>query len=212
MENKFHQTLGHIPNSSGEVFGKEVYTDEYGFRQMNIPATYDESWLFLGDSVILGVGIDTEQIFPQLIQNKFQHIEIWNTAVVGYWCTASAFNIGVRFKKTESRIISGCPKGFTNHGDNGGSSPVTSAQSVALLSLRRPRSIRTMLTSRQGASMTRRSSNPRTRTGLRRRFLGATSVTTLPASRGVPSSTSSNGRVERMCSTSRYLPSPALGE
>ena len=70
VENKFHQTLGHIPNSSGEVFGKEVFTDEYGFRQMNIPATYDESWLFLGDSVILGVGIDTEQIFPQLIHGK----------------------------------------------------------------------------------------------------------------------------------------------
>ena len=84
VENRFAQTMALIPNSSGEVFGKEVYTDEYGFRKMNIPATYDKSWLFLGDSVTFGVGINTEQIFPQLLQNEFQYVKIWNTAVVGY--------------------------------------------------------------------------------------------------------------------------------
>jgi lysophospholipase L1-like esterase len=84
MENKFHQTMGLIPNASGEIFGKEIHTDEYGFRQMNTPAKYRKSWLFLGDSVTFGAGIDTDQIFPQLIQNEFQDTKIWNTAVVGY--------------------------------------------------------------------------------------------------------------------------------
>ena len=84
MENKFDQTMGLIPNSSGEFFGNEIYTDEYGFRQMNTPTNYDKSWLFLGDSVTFGVGIETDRIFPQLIQNEFQRTKIWNTAVVGY--------------------------------------------------------------------------------------------------------------------------------
>ena len=84
VENRFHQTMGLVPNSSGEIFGKEIYTDEYGFRRMNTPAKYHKSWLFLGDSVAFGAGIDTDQIFPQLIQNEFQDTKIWNTAIVGY--------------------------------------------------------------------------------------------------------------------------------
>jgi hypothetical protein len=84
VENRFHQTMGLMPNSSGEIFGKEIHTDEYGFRQMNTPTKYHKSWLFLGDSVAFGAGIDTDQIFPQLIQNEFQDTKIWNTAVVGY--------------------------------------------------------------------------------------------------------------------------------
>ena len=84
MENKFNQTMGLIPNSSGKFFGNEIYTDEYGFRQMNTPANYDKSWLFLGDSVTFGVGIEADRIFPQLIQNEFQRTKIWNTAAVGY--------------------------------------------------------------------------------------------------------------------------------
>ena len=84
LENRFGQTMGFVPNSSGEIFGKEIHTDEYGFRQMNTPAKYHKSWLFLGDSVTFGPGIDTDQIFPQLIQNAFQDTKIWNTAVVGY--------------------------------------------------------------------------------------------------------------------------------
>ncbi len=84
VENRFKKTMGLMPNSSGEFFGKEIFTDEHGFRQMNAPSNYDESWLFLGDSVTFGVSVDPDQIFPQLIQNEFQRTKIWNTAVVGY--------------------------------------------------------------------------------------------------------------------------------
>jgi len=84
VEDRFNETMGLVPNSLGEMFGKEIYTDEYGFRQMNSPTNYDKSWLFLGDSVTFGVGVDTAQTFPQLIQNEFQRVKIWNTAVVGY--------------------------------------------------------------------------------------------------------------------------------
>lgn len=84
VENRFNQTMGLVPNASGEVFGKEIRIDEYGFRKMNTPTNYDKSWLFLGDSVTFGVGIEAEQIFPQLIQNVFQSRKILNTAVMGY--------------------------------------------------------------------------------------------------------------------------------
>lgn len=34
-------------------------------------------------------------------------------------CTGSAFNIGVRFNRTEFQIVSGSPKGFTKRGESG---------------------------------------------------------------------------------------------
>lgn len=84
VENKFHKSMGLRENSSGKFFGKEIKTDEFGFRQMNTPLKYDKSWLILGDSVTFGVAIEKDLIFPQLIQNTFQNKRIWNTAVVGY--------------------------------------------------------------------------------------------------------------------------------
>ena len=84
VENKFHKTMGLKPNATGEFFGKEISTDDFGFRKMKIPQNFNESWLFLGDSVTFGVGVDTDKIFPQLIQNRFQTIRILNTALVGY--------------------------------------------------------------------------------------------------------------------------------
>ena len=84
VENKFRQSMGLLPNASGVFFGKRIETDAHGFRQMNIPQAYQKSWLFLGDSVTFGVAVDGDKIFAQLIQNAFQDIRIWNTAVVGY--------------------------------------------------------------------------------------------------------------------------------
>ena len=83
-ENRFHKTMGLVPNSSGEFFGKIIHTDKYGFRQMNAPVNYDKSWLFLGDSVTFGLGVNSDRIFPQLIQDKFRDTRIWNSAVPGY--------------------------------------------------------------------------------------------------------------------------------
>lgn len=84
VENKFQQTMGLVPNASGEFFGKRIRTDAYGFRQLQTPHEYQKSWLFLGDSVTFGVAVSDDMVFSQLIQNEFQHIRIWNTAVVGY--------------------------------------------------------------------------------------------------------------------------------
>lgn len=45
VENKFGKMVGSAPKSSGEIFGKQIYTDEYGFSQMETPVTHDTSRL-----------------------------------------------------------------------------------------------------------------------------------------------------------------------
>lgn len=43
QEKKFHNSMGYLNNSQGEIFGKMSYTDELGFRKMESPSDYDKS-------------------------------------------------------------------------------------------------------------------------------------------------------------------------
>lgn len=73
-------------NIAGRVFGKKVYTDQYGYR---VPITnykyplLKKSILILGDSVSFGVGVDEEYSFIGLIRSK-KNINIFNSSVPGY--------------------------------------------------------------------------------------------------------------------------------
>lgn len=83
-ERAFGETYGWRPGATGTSFGKRVTIDSYGFRRINAPESYEESWLILGDSVTFGVGVETEETFAQLLQNDLPTTRIWNTAVIGY--------------------------------------------------------------------------------------------------------------------------------
>ena len=83
-ENAFGRTYGWEPNASGVCFGKRVYIDEHGFRQLSSPQSYQDSWLLLGDSVTFGVGVETKDTFAQLLQDEHPEARVWNTAVIGY--------------------------------------------------------------------------------------------------------------------------------
>lgn len=80
----FGTAHGWVPNASGLCFGKQVEIDEHGFRKQNSPQEYDSSWLILGDSVTFGVGVDGDDTYIQLLQNKLQRVRLWNTSVIGY--------------------------------------------------------------------------------------------------------------------------------
>ena len=83
-EKAFNETYGWKPNSSGVSFGMRVYIDEFGFRKMYSPENYKDSWLILGDSVTFGVGVETKDIYAQLLQDDLPETRVWNTAVIGY--------------------------------------------------------------------------------------------------------------------------------
>ena len=77
-------SVGWKPNAKGTSFGEIILIDSDGFRKMNSPRQFHESWLILGDSVTFGVGVKTEETFVQLLQDKLPSKKLWNTAVVGY--------------------------------------------------------------------------------------------------------------------------------
>lgn len=83
-ERAFGESVGWRPNATGMSFGVKVEIDDSGFRRMPGPATFDTSWLFLGDSTVFGVGIDIDQTFAARLQGRHRSVKIWNSAVVGY--------------------------------------------------------------------------------------------------------------------------------
>lgn len=83
-ENAFGTTAGLKANASGISFGAMITTDEFGYRKINSPEKYDLSWLILGDSVTLGVGVEAEDTFVALMQKERPTIKLWNTAVMSY--------------------------------------------------------------------------------------------------------------------------------
>lgn len=80
----FGNSVGWKTNGRGVSFGKIVTIDSDGFRKMDSPSQYNESWVILGDSVAFGVGVDTNKTFAQMLQDRYDKVKLWNTSVVGY--------------------------------------------------------------------------------------------------------------------------------
>jgi hypothetical protein len=83
---KYGRTYGYKALASGEELGALVMTDEHGFRtsarsrQHNIS---EEQILVLGDSVSVGVGVEAEQTYPSLLEDKLGK-RVLNASVTGY--------------------------------------------------------------------------------------------------------------------------------
>ena len=78
--------ISYYPNRSSIVFGKKIFTDEYGFRvpKKNFKYEGNKKFLILGDSTSYGVGAVEEKTFIGLIRKKNRDINIYNTSITGH--------------------------------------------------------------------------------------------------------------------------------
>jgi hypothetical protein len=85
VENRFQGSQGLKPNSRGLSNGAEVVVDSSGFRKTSIPIdTSKNGWLFLGDSVTMGIGVDSDSTFAGRIQSKRRDVNVLNPSMIGY--------------------------------------------------------------------------------------------------------------------------------
>lgn len=86
ISNNVYKTSGGLTkNYTGEVFGRTVSVDNFHFRKTTIPFNASKNTvLLLGDSVTMGVGIDDENTFGALLQEKFSNLNIVNPSVIGF--------------------------------------------------------------------------------------------------------------------------------
>jgi hypothetical protein len=82
---RYGQAYGYKPLATGDELGALVITDEHGFRTSSRPAQRNtsEPVLVLGDSVSVGIGVEVEQTYPFLLEDKFGK-KVLNASVTGY--------------------------------------------------------------------------------------------------------------------------------
>ncbi len=80
-----------VPNASAEVYGAQVHYNSLGFRDKEYPleaAPGTKRVVFLGDSVVFGLGVPAEETIPKhlerLVQQETPKTEVLNLGVAGY--------------------------------------------------------------------------------------------------------------------------------
>ena len=85
VDNKYFTSSGLKKNASGMVWGKPFNTDVAGRRKNKV--AFDakkKKWLFIGDSVTEGVGVDDTSTFSSLYADEFKEYNICNYSLIGY--------------------------------------------------------------------------------------------------------------------------------
>lgn len=84
VENKYFNSPGLKENASGVVWGKAFHTDEYGGRKNAIHDNRKKKWLFIGDSVTEGVGVEDSSTFSSLCSEEIPEMNVLNYSLIGY--------------------------------------------------------------------------------------------------------------------------------
>ena len=85
VDNKYFTSSGLKENAEGVVWGKPFHTDQFACRKN--PVSYSakkKKWLFIGDSVTEGVGVDDSSTFAALVAKRVDSFNIMNYSLIGY--------------------------------------------------------------------------------------------------------------------------------
>jgi hypothetical protein len=85
VDSMYYDSRGLKPLSAGYSNEVLVNVDRFGFRKCSIPVDkLKKSWLFLGDSITMGIGVEDDSTFACIIQNQVDSLNILNPSVIGY--------------------------------------------------------------------------------------------------------------------------------
>jgi lysophospholipase L1-like esterase len=84
IDNKYFNSAGLKSNAAGTVWGKSFSTDELGGRRNPKAASAKNKWLYIGDSVTEGVGVDDSCTFSSLSSERKKDFQLYNISLIGY--------------------------------------------------------------------------------------------------------------------------------
>lgn len=85
QDNRYYGSYGLRPNAHGESNGALVKVDALGCRETSVPTdTSKPSWLYLGDSVTMGLGVTGDSTFCGRLQSRFLNVNVLNPSMIGY--------------------------------------------------------------------------------------------------------------------------------
>ena len=85
QDDLYYGSYGLRPNAYGESNGALVRVDALGCRETSAPIdTSKLSWLYLGDSVTMGLGVTGDSTFAGRLQSRFRNVNLLNPSMIGY--------------------------------------------------------------------------------------------------------------------------------
>lgn len=91
IENKYGRSAGLKANTHGKVWGHRFTTDEMGGRitygKKKNKRIGKKKWLFIGDSVTEGVGVDDYSHYSNLFSQENESYDVRNISLIGYATT-----------------------------------------------------------------------------------------------------------------------------
>jgi lysophospholipase L1-like esterase len=103
VDNKYFTSSGLKDNANGLVWGKKFHTDEFGGRKNAKNNRGKKKWLFIGDSVTEGVGVDDSATFSSLCSQEFSDFNLLNISLIGY-SSHDYVNVVKSFLATDSSV------------------------------------------------------------------------------------------------------------
>ena len=83
--NAYYDSHGLKPSYHGASHGEAIETDKMGFRlTFAEDDTSLNNWLYLGDSVTMGIGVSTDNTFAYLTDKRIRNIKIRNAGMIGH--------------------------------------------------------------------------------------------------------------------------------
>ena len=79
----FAESPGPRPGASGESMGARFSVDQRGFWEYPAAAGTDDAWLFLGDSVTMGIGVEPDSTFAGRVAAA-SNADVLNPSVPGF--------------------------------------------------------------------------------------------------------------------------------
>ena len=84
-DNSYGHSSGLRANAGGMVWGKPFHTNAFGARKGARPYnSTKKNWLYIGDSVTEGVGVDDTATFSSICAAAFPQYNILNYSLIGY--------------------------------------------------------------------------------------------------------------------------------
>lgn len=81
----FYESPGLKAGAKGISNGTEVIVNKYSCRALSTKIDISKKgWLWLGDSVTMGIGIEADSTFAGYIQSKIDSLHIYNASLIGY--------------------------------------------------------------------------------------------------------------------------------
>ncbi len=81
----YKDSAGLRPGSRGNSNGKRIHVNRYGCRSFSRKiVSGKKSWLLLGDSVTLGIGVEADSTFAGRLQAARDSLNILNPSLIGY--------------------------------------------------------------------------------------------------------------------------------